>query len=41
MFVCIIKVAQTVSDLAGNDIICAEHITEAAQYRSLDRDCFT
>lgn len=33
----ILKIAKTISDLAGCDIIKSEHISEAVQYRSLDR----
>jgi len=37
----ILKVARTIADLVGAEKIAAEHVSEAIQFRSLDRQLWS
>jgi magnesium chelatase family protein len=37
----VLKVARTIADLVGAPELASEHVSEAIQYRSLDRQLWT
>jgi magnesium chelatase family protein len=37
----ILKVSRTIADLAGEDALSPKHLSEAVQYRTLDRNLWT